>query len=297
MDEIDLNHLAVLEAIVEERSIAGAARRLHMTAQAVGKRLALLREFTGDPLLVRAGRTMQPTPRAVEMADRACKALRRLRATIEEPGRATFAPGRTRVRIAMIEYGCELLLPRIAQLVQERAPHVELLVTSLDSTPLDVRLAITESHLVLSRSVPVPATARREILLREGWKVLMRGDHPAPIPLSVEDYCALPHALQVIGATPLQSLVDRELARIGARRSIALAASTSVPAVAAGRDFAVTVPDSIALLRAVPKGLRVADPPVAIPPFELMLAWHRKREHDPLHATLRAIVEESVELI
>ena len=297
MDDLDLNHLAVLEAIVAERSISAAARRLHMTPKVVGQRLARLREFTGDALLERHGREMRPTPRALQVAGQASAALGRLREALEAKPASRKAPARARVRIAMVEYACELLLPRIAQLVEERAPHVELLVTGMDSSALDVRIAMSENDLVLARCVPVPPTARRSILLRENWKVLMRGDYPAGSTLTAEEYCRLPHALQIVGATSMQSMVDREVAKLGLKRNIAMVASTSVPAVAAGRDFAVTVPDGIALLRAVPRGLRVADPPMPIPPFELMMAWHRKREHDPLHSTLRTIVEEAIELI
>jgi DNA-binding transcriptional LysR family regulator len=143
----------------------------------------------------------------------------------------------------------------------------------------------------------VPATIHRRILLREGWKVLLRSDHPAGSALGVEEYCRLPHAVQIVGAARQQSTVDIELARHGAKRDIALVASTSVPAVMAGRDFAVTVPDSVALLRAMARGLRVADPPVKIPAFELMMAWHRKRETDTLHRMLRGFVARACELL
>lgn len=296
MDELDLNHLAVLEALVRERSVAGAARRLHMTPQAVSGRLARLREYTGDPLLEKQGRGMKPTPRAEELAERAGTALAKLREALSKPSRAQTA-ARVRVRIAMIEYAIELLLPRIAQLVEERLPQVELFATNIDSTPLDLRLAASECDLVIARTVALPRGVKRAILLREGWKVLMRGDHPAGASLTLEEYCRLPHALQVVGATTHKSLIDRELARRGMKREVALVTSTSVPAVAAGRDFAVTVPDGIALLRAVKRGLRVADPPLPIPPFELMMAWHRRREAEPLHATLRSMVAEAVELL
>jgi LysR family transcriptional activator of mexEF-oprN operon len=296
MDELDLNHLMVLEAVVRERSIAAAARRLHMTPQAVSARLARLREYTGDALMQRSGRSLEPTARASELAERASAALGRLRdalATRQSPRAAT----RVRVRIAMIEYAIELLLPRIAQLIEERAPHVDLVAIGIDSTPLDVRLAASESDLVIARSVALPRGVKRAILLREGWKVLMRGDHPAGASLTLEEYCALPHALQVVGATSHKSLIDRELARHGMKREVAMVASTSVPAVGDGSDFAVTVPDGIALKRALARGLRVADLPIRIPPFEMMMAWHRRREAEPLHAMLRAIVVEAVELL
>src|SRR3954470_18832565 len=70
MPEIDLNLLIALETLLDDGSVAGAARRLGLSASAVSRTLARLRAATGDPLLVRAGRGLVPTPRAVELRER-----------------------------------------------------------------------------------------------------------------------------------------------------------------------------------------------------------------------------------
>src|ERR1019366_6664021 len=70
MDTMDMNLLAALDALLAEASVTGAARRLGLSASAMSRTLARLRAATGDPLLVRAGRGLVPTPRAGELRDR-----------------------------------------------------------------------------------------------------------------------------------------------------------------------------------------------------------------------------------
>src|SRR5476651_2019982 len=70
MDSMDMNLLAALDALLAEDSVTGAARRLGLSASAMSRTLARLRSATGDPLLVRAGRGLAPTPRATELRDR-----------------------------------------------------------------------------------------------------------------------------------------------------------------------------------------------------------------------------------
>src|SRR5215203_2874282 len=70
MPRPDLNLLVTLDLLLAEGSVAGAARRLHLSPSAMSRALARLREATGDPLLVRAGRALVPTPRALELRER-----------------------------------------------------------------------------------------------------------------------------------------------------------------------------------------------------------------------------------
>src|SRR5215813_10101568 len=70
MSRPDFNLLVTLDVLLEEGSVAGAARRLRLSPSAMSRALARLRETTGDPLLVRAGRNLVPTPRAIELRDR-----------------------------------------------------------------------------------------------------------------------------------------------------------------------------------------------------------------------------------
>src|SRR5216684_1944528 len=82
MDDVDLNLLVALDALLAEGSVTGAARRLGLSASAMSRTLARLRSATGDPLLVRAGRGLVPTPRAAELRDRVHELTRDVRAVL-----------------------------------------------------------------------------------------------------------------------------------------------------------------------------------------------------------------------
>src|SRR5271163_1849085 len=82
MDNVDMNLLAALDVLLAEGSVTGAARRLGLSSSAMSRTLARLRSATGDPLLVRAGRGLVPTPRAAEMRDRVHELTREVRAVL-----------------------------------------------------------------------------------------------------------------------------------------------------------------------------------------------------------------------
>src|SRR5882757_5118321 len=95
MDPMDMNLLAALDALLAERSVTGAARRLGLSSSAMSRTLTRLRSATGDPLLVRAGRGLVPTPRAAELRDRVHELTRDVR--------AVFRPQNPHVDVAALE--------------------------------------------------------------------------------------------------------------------------------------------------------------------------------------------------
>jgi DNA-binding transcriptional LysR family regulator len=89
-DAIDLNVLRALDVLLAEGSVAGAARRLGLSSSAMSRTLVRLRRATGDPLLVRAGRGLVPTPHATGLRDRV-HALALEAGSVLRPGLAQFS--------------------------------------------------------------------------------------------------------------------------------------------------------------------------------------------------------------
>ena len=81
-EHVDLNLLVALDVLLADGSVTGAARRLGLSASAMSRTLARLRAATGDPLLVRAGRGLVPTPRAAELRDRVHELTRDVQAVL-----------------------------------------------------------------------------------------------------------------------------------------------------------------------------------------------------------------------
>src|SRR6185503_20223470 len=129
LDHFDLNLLVAFDALLEERNVTRAARRLNVTQSAMSASLKRLREALGDPLLVQHGRTMVPTPHALELAPEVVRALAGLRNLISAG--TAFDPQRSqrRYRIAASDYITTVLLVPLLRLLEHEAPFVRLDIT------------------------------------------------------------------------------------------------------------------------------------------------------------------------
>ena len=278
---LDLNLLHALVALVEERSTTAAARRLGLAQSTVSGTLARLRDVFGDELLVREGRGLEPTPRALELVAACAPHLENLVAAVVAV--RPFDPeadGRV-FRLGCTDAVALAVLPALAEALRRSAPRCVLSVRVGDYRSLPEMLATGEAATVLGYLRADPsATAKRRVLRRAPWVVLRDAEQP-PV-AGLEDFCTRPHAL-VTPAGDLAGFVDDELARTGASRRVALAVmsfSLLLPSLR-GTDLVATVPDFVARALDGLGGL-AADPcPVAVPPVTNTLAWRASADGDP----------------
>ncbi len=120
LHKIDLNLLSTFEALIEEGSVAGAAHRLHLTASAVSHALGRMRTQFDDPLFVRVGGKMQPTPRALLLADEIAPILRKLRRALEPA--ETFDPATTNRVFRVALHSSPAFMARMTAEIAEAAP-------------------------------------------------------------------------------------------------------------------------------------------------------------------------------
>ena len=127
MDSVDMNLLAALDTLLAEGSVTGAARRLGLSSSAMSRTLARLRSVTGDPLLVRAGRGLVPTPRAAELRDRVHELDRDVRAVLTaQVGRLDVAALERTFTIRASEGFVELFAAALVAAVTQAAPRARL---------------------------------------------------------------------------------------------------------------------------------------------------------------------------
>ena len=178
MSRPDLNMLVTLDALLAEGSVAGAARRLRLSPSATSRALARLRESTGDPLLVRAGRGLVPTPRAIELRERVGQLVRDGEAALRpaemlDPGQLarTFT---LRTREGFVENFGAALLARIG----DQAPRVRMHFVQKadrDSTALRDGSVDLETGVVGRMAAP---ELRVQALFRDRFIVALREGHP-----------------------------------------------------------------------------------------------------------------------
>ena len=292
MSTPDFNLLLTLDVLLAEGSVAGAARRLRLSPSAMSRSLARLRETTGDPLLVRAGRGLVPTPRAMELREQVSRLVQDAEAVLRPAKKLrlkqlvrTFT---LRTREGFVENFGPALIARIAA----EAPGVRLgFVQKLDkdSAPLRDGIVDLETGVVGKTAAP---ELRVQALFRDRFIGVVRMGHPlSEGKLTPERYAAARH-IGVSRRGPGAEPVDEALASLGLERDIAtrVGGFSTALALARASDLVATVPERhTGNLR---ESMHSFALPVATPQFTVSLLWHPRLDADPAHRWLRACVRE-----
>lgn len=288
---VDLNLLIVFETLMHERSVSRTAEKLFLGQPAISAALARLRALFDDPLFVRTGRAMEPTARAQEIAQLLSPALDSISTAVSRA--ATFDPATsTQVfRIGLTDEVEFALLPPLLRRLRAEAPDVVLVVRRANYLLMPGLLGSGEISVGVCYTEELPANAKRKVL-RRPKPMLLRADS-IPGPLSLEDYCARPHAM-VSFAGDLNGYIDEELALHGCRRKVVLAVPqfNGLSNLLAGTDIIATVPDYAAAALVAHGGLRSEPPPFATSQdFELAMAWRGAQDNDPAERWLRSRIQ------
>ncbi|MBZ2190418.1 LysR family transcriptional regulator [Alcanivorax sp. JB21] len=279
---IDLNLFVVFEAIYREGSITRAASLLNLSQPAASHALARLRERLDDPLFVRRGRDMAPTPRARELINPVREALHGLQGCLAGVG--GFEPAQAqRTFVLGLRDGLEAcILPPMMQVLAQDAPGVDLQSLTIGRRELAPSLAAGRLDLAMDVQLPMDADIRQAHLMDVPLVVMLRAGHPLArmTALSLADYLAARHVL-VSSRRRGPGLEDFGLAQAGHHRRIALRCQHYQAAMAtvAATDLLLTLPDMLAQDLAPPEVV-VRALPVRLPPLSLYLYWHRDQDTD-----------------
>lgn len=288
---VDLNLLPMLDALLEERHVTRAARRLGLSQPAASRALGRLRQLLGDPLLVRGRAGLVLTPRAETLRTPLAKLLRELAGLVSEPPSFEPATARGTLRIVTEDYISTVLLPRVLQALWQEAPKLDL---DVEARPADLRGQLEAGAVDLAIGVFAEPAAgfQRQALFGERFVCVVRRDHPqVRRKLTLARYAALPHALIGTGERG-DSPVDRALAREGLKRRVALRLPhfLAAPLIVAGSDLVLTMPARLAEQMVALAPLRLLAPPVELARFRFSQLWHERRQNDAAHAWFRALV-------
>lgn len=291
MTEIDLNLLRALEAILSSGSVTAAARRLGLSPSAMSRTLARLRAATGDPLFVRAGRGLVPTPRALELQDRVpallAEAASLLSPQVQDIDLATL----DRVFTLRANEGfIRLFAAPLLTAVLSAAPLASLRFMpkpEKDATPLrkgEVDLEIG----VLGDFAP---EVRTRSLFQDRFVGAVRLGHPLLTGrITPERYAA---SLHVVASRRgrMQGPVDAALAKVGLQRQVVATVPGFPDAMEIARrsDLVAQVPHSI-----LPEDLLGFALPVEVPDINVSALWHPRLHADPAHRWFRDLVVATV---
>jgi DNA-binding transcriptional LysR family regulator len=294
LSSVDLNLLVVLDALLALRSTTLAGRRLGLSQPATSHALARLRDLLGDPLLVRSGKGLVPTPFAERLAPRLRDALEALGQTLDASDGFDPRQARRLFRVGMSDYEGSLIVPSLAAYLQREAPQLDLFIKTSSMNSI---AALLEGELDLAL-MPVahgklPPQLRSESLVDERLVCLLRKDHPlAGKRMTLDRFCALGHVLVAPVGSDRRGPVDDALAERGRSRRVAVTVphASMAPLVVAQTDYVVTLAARFAQRAASELGLRRVEPPVVVPNLRIGMVWHARHDADRAHQFLREAI-------
>ena len=286
----DLNLLVTLDVLLAEGSVARAARRLRLSPSAMSRALARLRQATGDPLLVRAGRGLVPTPRAIELRGPAGELVRQAEAILRPAEKLDLGRLARTFTLRTSDGFVESFGPDLVARVAREAPGVRLRFvqkTDRDSAPLRDGLVDLETGAVGEASGP---EIRTQALFKDRFVGTVRKGHPLSRgKISPARYAAGRHVLVTRRGLD-RGPVDEALEPSGLKREIVATVGgfAAALALARGSDLIATVPDRhTQRLRA---GMHSFALPVPAPEVTVSLLWHPRLDADAAHRWLRGCV-------
>jgi DNA-binding transcriptional LysR family regulator len=293
MSRPDLNLLVTLDVLLAEGSVARAARRLRLSPSAMSRALARLRETTGDPLLVRAGRGLVPTPRALELRERVGQLVQDGEAVLR-PAEALNLEQLVRTFTLRTSDGfAENFGPELIARIGEEAPGVRLRFVQKpdkDSAPLRDGTIDLETGIVGTATGP---EVRAQALFRDRFIGVVRTEHSlSQGEITPSRYAAGRHIL-VSRRGLEQGPIDEALKPFGLEREIItiVGGFSTALALARGSDLIASVPERhTGSLRA---GMHSFPLPVSMPEITVSLLWHPRMDADPAHRWLRKCVRDA----
>ena len=288
---VDLNLLAVLDAILQTGSVSRAAEKVGITKPAMSHALARLREQIGDPVLVRAGQEWQLSERALAMRDEVRALAEGARGVLTKERGFDPATSTREFRVHATDHMLALLGTGIGTSLSDEAPHTSLrfLPIQADDAP---SLRGGNVDLALGVFPDLPPEFRTQKLFEERFACVVRASHPdAAGKLTLKTYLELDHVLVAprgrSGGTVDTALADRGLSR---RVTRFVPYFLSALDLASRTDLVLTVSERLATMYADRFGLQVLKPPLVLPPYPITQVWHPRVDADPSHRWFRRLV-------
>ncbi len=305
INNINLNLLVHLDALLRESNVTGAANQLNLSQPAMSNGLKRLRAMFADPLLVPTSEGMVLTERALELQPQIRDILSRVEHAIQ--ARADFDPASTTriFRIMASDYTESTLLPAVLNQLRNEAPGISLdIMTPSDVSFLDVERGKVD--MVINRFDSMPQSFHQITIWRDSFSCLLSVDNPLLHDFTLDNYLKAQHVWVSktgmgvgVGVDPqaVQRLgwVDVALDKLGRKRQITVFTRHYQAAMllAEKNDLVVTLPSIAAQSQADNPRLVIKAPPIRIPPLELKMAWSPLLQHNPANRWLRKLIAET----
>jgi LysR family nod box-dependent transcriptional activator len=293
--DVDLNLLVAFDALLAERSVTRAARRLGMSQPGTSNALARLRKLFADPLLVRDGTVLVPTPRAESLVEPVRAALALVSQALDQRTGFDPATDEATFTVSCSDYSLLMLVGPLVRRLAAQAPNVaiQVLPRAPDAPALlrdgSVDLVIEPAQILADAALPC------QPLFSDRWLCCVwSGSTQVGERMTLDTYLRLGHLVYSMGRGQPVSLPDAHLSQAKISRKIEFVVESFLlaPFLLQGTDLVTLVPERAGEHLRRTADVRFLEPPVAVPPFTETLWWHPRRTADPAHAWIRERVAE-----
>jgi LysR family transcriptional regulator, mexEF-oprN operon transcriptional activator len=295
----DLNLFLAFDAIMTDRNVTRAAKRLRVRQPAMSHSLSTLRMLFQDELFIRRGQIMEPTPYALHLAVPVRQVLAQAQDAVSSRTKfATLSQPRV-FRIALSSHLAAMILPDLFAEIRAEAPNVQLVVRETDKDAIPDLLKRGHYEIGIGCFELKHSWINQEILFPESHvccfnsKLLEIGNR-----IGTEEYFGLPHITIATKDDPFGCL-ERAFAELGRSPNVAMSVSHFLPATttAARLPVLTTLPATLATKYAAPLGLTLSPLPFDVETLPVSMAWHFRLDGDESVAWLRRRIKEAVKLL
>ena len=299
----DLNLLRVFDALLRTRNVTQSGDLLGLSQPSVSAALSRLRSHLDDPLFVRVGHKMVPTPRAEALAAPITQALQSLETALEET--AIFDPATAEhvFSVQGADFLSMRLMPALAARLADEAPGVAFRYFDSGQGDLTALLERGEIDIAMEQPQETPTWVSRTLLFPSPFVVIAAHDNPAVLAAGVKGgahlpldlFCTLPHAIRSVDGS-LSGMTDAALAKVGRKRRVMLALPhfDAIAQTVAKSRYLSVVPVQLADDLAERLALSVFQPPFEIPTPQMQIYWHARDDKVPAHQWLRREIRAEV---
>jgi len=293
--QLDLNLLVALDALLVERNITEAGKRVHLTQSAMSGALSRLREYFGDELLVQVGRKMLPTPLAENLSGPVRDILLKVKETLATSPAFDPSISTRQFSLMMSDYVSTVLMPEVLRRAEAVAPGVRFELISNDSAnPFEV-LDRADVDFLIMPSPYLSTSHPSELLFQDDYACLVwSGNTQVSDTLPKDQFLQLGHVLLRFGRRTL-GIDDYFLSQLGVKRRIEVIAMNfnSLPQCLVGTRRIATVQRRLAEFYAAHLPLRMVPLPFDIPPLQESMQWHSCFAQDPGSIWLRGLLRSA----
>lgn len=291
IENLDLNLLITLNALLEEKNVTRAALRINLSQPATSRALARLRDMFQDPLLVKGTKGMILTARAHDIYQPLQHLLADIKAIVSPPSIDPFTM-QGEIIIGSRDYELATILPKTISQITTEAPNLKIRVVPLVSEDLSA-LQNQSVDFILTATDTKAATLHRSTLFKETYVGLAAKNNSAiKKSMTLEHYAKQKHCMVTTSGFGL-SIIDTLLEQKHLKRNIVVRVPHFLAAahIVANSDLIVTLPRRLGEIYSQYEHIVLFKPPLKIPSFPIYLYWHTRNHHNHLHRWIRRVIQ------